>query len=186
MFYIKSYTFVFSLLDNIKFIFLTVGIILSTMLIFYYPYEHTAKFNKLLLLLFIPVIYVSFISFSKSFILDVYFIGNRIIKTRSIHFLIVTSINLFYILFSFIIGIIKYLKSKANIRTRESITNENTPPGHPGFTSVGIPASMLRFAALHCYDNVRSHRLPEELRDRNPTGRMWRFIDGEWTLKDIC
>ncbi|MGO9116373.1 MAG: aldehyde dehydrogenase (NADP(+)) [Desulfomonilaceae bacterium] len=57
--------------------------------------------------------------------------------------------------------------------------------GHPGFTSVGIPASMLRFAALHCYDNVRPLRLPPELQDKNPTGRMWRSIDGEWTQRDI-
>ena len=28
--------------------------------------------------------------------------------------------------------------------------------GHPGFTAVGIPASLLRFAALHCYDDVRA------------------------------
>ncbi|MFC1493941.1 aldehyde dehydrogenase (NADP(+)) [Thermodesulfobacteriota bacterium] len=57
--------------------------------------------------------------------------------------------------------------------------------GHPGFTAVGLPASMLRFAALYCYDNVRPHRLPFELRDKNPTGKMWRMIDGEWTKKDI-
>lgn len=53
--------------------------------------------------------------------------------------------------------------------------------GHPGFTSVGIPASMTRFAALHCYDEVRQHRLPAELQDENPTGSMWRLIDGNWT-----
>jgi alpha-ketoglutaric semialdehyde dehydrogenase len=57
--------------------------------------------------------------------------------------------------------------------------------GHPGFTAVGLPASMLRFAALHCYDNVRSHRLPPELKDANPTGRMWRSIDGEWTRRSL-
>ncbi len=57
--------------------------------------------------------------------------------------------------------------------------------GHPGFTAVGIPASLLRFAALHCYDNVRPHRLPAELQDKNPTGTMWRFVDGQWTQKDI-
>ena len=57
--------------------------------------------------------------------------------------------------------------------------------GHPGFTSVGIPASMLRFAALHCYDNVRQHRLPPELKDPNPTGQMWRLIDGTWSQQDI-
>jgi len=58
--------------------------------------------------------------------------------------------------------------------------------GHPGFTAVGIPASLLRFAALHCYDNVRPHRLPEELGDRNPTGSMWRFIDGAWSQGDVA
>lgn len=57
--------------------------------------------------------------------------------------------------------------------------------GHPGFTSVGIPASMIRFAALRGYDNVRQARLPAELRNANPTGRMWRMTDGEWTQKSI-
>jgi NADP-dependent aldehyde dehydrogenase len=57
--------------------------------------------------------------------------------------------------------------------------------GHPGFTAVGIPASLLRFAALHSYDNVRQHRLPPELQNKNPTGRMWRFIDREWTQGDV-
>ncbi|MDF1512862.1 MAG: aldehyde dehydrogenase (NADP(+)) [Anaerolineae bacterium] len=56
--------------------------------------------------------------------------------------------------------------------------------GHPGFTSVGIPAAMKRFTALHCYDNVRPYRLPPELQDRNPTGTMWRIIDGTWTQAD--
>ena len=36
--------------------------------------------------------------------------------------------------------------------------------GHAGFTAVGIPAAIPRFAALHCYDNVREHRLPAVLR----------------------
>ncbi|MEP7285464.1 MAG: aldehyde dehydrogenase (NADP(+)) [Chloroflexota bacterium] len=57
--------------------------------------------------------------------------------------------------------------------------------GHPGFTSVGIPASMLRFAALYSYDNVRPQRLPPELQDKNPTGHTWRLIDGEWTQRDM-
>jgi NADP-dependent aldehyde dehydrogenase len=52
---------------------------------------------------------------------------------------------------------------------------------HPGFTAVGIPASLLRFSALHSYDNVRPARLPPELRDENPTGKMWRLIDGDWS-----
>ena len=57
--------------------------------------------------------------------------------------------------------------------------------GHPGFTAVGIPAAMLRFGALYCYDNVRPHRLPPELKDKNPTGSMWRFIDRAWTQADV-
>ena len=57
--------------------------------------------------------------------------------------------------------------------------------GHPGFTSVGVPASFTRFAALRCYDHVRPERLPVELRDRNPSGKMWRQIDGEWTTGDV-
>jgi alpha-ketoglutaric semialdehyde dehydrogenase len=57
--------------------------------------------------------------------------------------------------------------------------------GHPGFTAVGIPASLHRFAMLACYDNVRPHRLPAALRDKNPNGRMWRLIDGQWTQSDV-
>lgn len=51
--------------------------------------------------------------------------------------------------------------------------------GHPGFTAVGIPASLRRFAVLHCYDSVRPERLPDLLRDENPTG-AWRLVDGAW------
>ncbi len=36
--------------------------------------------------------------------------------------------------------------------------------GHPGFTSVGIPASIRRFSMLQCYDNVPRDRLPEPLK----------------------
>lgn len=57
--------------------------------------------------------------------------------------------------------------------------------GHPGFTAVGIPAALRRFAALHCYDGVRPHRLPAALQDKNPNGRMWRWIDGQWSQADI-
>ncbi len=57
--------------------------------------------------------------------------------------------------------------------------------GHPGFTAVGIPAALLRFTALHSYDNVRPERLPPELRDKNPTGSLWRSIDGAWTQRDV-
>jgi alpha-ketoglutaric semialdehyde dehydrogenase len=58
--------------------------------------------------------------------------------------------------------------------------------GHPGFTAVGIPASLLRFTALHSYDAVRPARLPAELQDRNPTGKMWRLIDGGWSQGDVA
>ncbi|HEY0713600.1 MAG TPA: aldehyde dehydrogenase (NADP(+)), partial [Polyangia bacterium] len=57
--------------------------------------------------------------------------------------------------------------------------------GHPGFTAVGIPASLRRFAALHCYDNVRDARLPPSLRNQNPNGRLWRSIDGAFTQADV-
>jgi alpha-ketoglutaric semialdehyde dehydrogenase len=56
--------------------------------------------------------------------------------------------------------------------------------GHPGFTAVGIPASLRRFAMLQCYDNVREPRLPAELRNRNP-GAVWRWIDGASTRDDV-
>lgn len=57
--------------------------------------------------------------------------------------------------------------------------------GHPGFTAVGIPASLLRFAMLQCYDNVRPSRLPACLQDANPTGRLWRQIDGRWSQGNV-
>lgn len=57
--------------------------------------------------------------------------------------------------------------------------------GHPGFTAVGIPASMIRFAKLTSYDAVRESRLPWVLRNTNPTGQVWRSIDGRWTQENI-
>jgi len=57
--------------------------------------------------------------------------------------------------------------------------------GHPGFTAVGIPASLRRFAMLQCFDNVRPHRLPATLQNKNQNGRMWRLIDGQWSQADI-
>jgi 2,5-dioxopentanoate dehydrogenase len=52
--------------------------------------------------------------------------------------------------------------------------------GHPGFTAVGIPAALRRFAMLQCYDNVRPSRLPALLRDEPSSDRVFRLIDGEW------
>jgi NADP-dependent aldehyde dehydrogenase len=56
--------------------------------------------------------------------------------------------------------------------------------GHPGFTAVGIPTSIQRFAVLACYDNVRSQRLPPALQNKNP-GKLWRLVDGAWTQGDV-
>ncbi|HUA80477.1 MAG TPA: aldehyde dehydrogenase family protein [Dyella sp.] len=56
---------------------------------------------------------------------------------------------------------------------------------HPGFTSVGMPASIRRFAMLQSYDNVPEALLPAELRDRNPGG-VQRLIDGTWRDDDIA
>jgi len=56
---------------------------------------------------------------------------------------------------------------------------------HAGFTSVGMPAAIRRFAALHAYDNVRDERLPAELRNANPGG-VQRLVDGAWTTADIA
>jgi alpha-ketoglutaric semialdehyde dehydrogenase len=57
--------------------------------------------------------------------------------------------------------------------------------GHPVFTAVGIPASIRRFTRLESYDAVRPERLPPALRDANPTGKLWREIDGVWTCADV-
>jgi NADP-dependent aldehyde dehydrogenase len=56
---------------------------------------------------------------------------------------------------------------------------------HPGFTAVGVPAALERFTVLECYDNVRPERLPAALRNKNPSGAMWRFIDGSWSQGDV-
>ena len=55
---------------------------------------------------------------------------------------------------------------------------------HSGFTSVGMPAAIHRFTALHSYDNVPDALLPVELRDRHVAG-LQRRIDGCWTERDV-
>jgi NADP-dependent aldehyde dehydrogenase len=57
--------------------------------------------------------------------------------------------------------------------------------GHPGFTAVGIPATLRRFTMLQCFDHVRPERLPTALRNKNPNGKMWRWIDGNYTQGDV-
>ena len=52
--------------------------------------------------------------------------------------------------------------------------------GHAGFTSVGMPGAIRRFAQWQSYDNVRDDRLPIELRDANPAN-VQRLIDGIWS-----
>ena len=56
--------------------------------------------------------------------------------------------------------------------------------GHPGFTAVGVPASLTRFGMLQSYDAVRPHRLPPVLQNKNPGG-VWRRVNGEWTTADV-
>lgn len=58
--------------------------------------------------------------------------------------------------------------------------------GHPGFTAVGIPASLRRFARLACYDNIRPARLPATLQDKNPRQGLWRLVDGAWSGGDVA
>jgi len=56
---------------------------------------------------------------------------------------------------------------------------------HPGFTAVGIPGSLLRFAKLTSYDAVRHNRLPKLLRNQNATTKTWRNVDGQWSTSDV-
>jgi NADP-dependent aldehyde dehydrogenase len=51
---------------------------------------------------------------------------------------------------------------------------------HPGFTSVGIPTAIHRFAKLECYDAVRPERLPAVLKDTITNPSTWRSINGAW------
>ncbi|TSC59446.1 MAG: NADP-dependent aldehyde dehydrogenase [Candidatus Peregrinibacteria bacterium Greene0416_62] len=57
--------------------------------------------------------------------------------------------------------------------------------GHPGFTAVGIPASLERFGMLQCFDNVPEHRLPPYLQDKAPHRGLWRSVDGAWMQGDL-
>jgi alpha-ketoglutaric semialdehyde dehydrogenase len=57
--------------------------------------------------------------------------------------------------------------------------------GHPGFTAVGFPATLRRFAMLASYDNVRPARLPLLLRDQSPNPMLWRLIDGTLRQGDV-
>lgn len=57
--------------------------------------------------------------------------------------------------------------------------------GHPGFTAVGIPASLRRFGMLQCFDAVRESRLPPALKNANPNGKMWRLVDGNWSQANV-
>jgi alpha-ketoglutaric semialdehyde dehydrogenase len=56
--------------------------------------------------------------------------------------------------------------------------------GHPGFTSVGVPRSLERFAKLVSFDGVPDRYLPPELQNSNPLG-LWREVDGEPTFAEV-
>ena len=47
----------------------------------------------------------------------------------------------------------------------------------PGFSAVGMPGAIRRFAALYCYDHNPAAWLPAELADANPH-KVWRMVDG--------
>jgi NADP-dependent aldehyde dehydrogenase len=51
---------------------------------------------------------------------------------------------------------------------------------NPSVTSVGIPASIVRFAKRECYDAVRPERLPAILKDTISNPKTWRSINGAW------
>jgi NADP-dependent aldehyde dehydrogenase len=55
---------------------------------------------------------------------------------------------------------------------------------HAGFSAVGMPGAIRRFAAWQCFDHVADALLPSELRDHNPEG-VARLVDGEWTCADL-
>lgn len=57
--------------------------------------------------------------------------------------------------------------------------------GHPGFTAVGMPTAVSRFAMLQSYDNIRPSRLPSVLLDASPGTDVWRSVDGQWTTADV-
>ena len=57
--------------------------------------------------------------------------------------------------------------------------------GHPGFTAVGIPASLRRFGDAAVLRQRPPAAPPAALRDQNPNGRMWRLVDGSWTQGDV-
>jgi len=55
---------------------------------------------------------------------------------------------------------------------------------HAGFSAVGMPGAIRRFAQWQCHDNVREDRLPSELRDANPAA-LQRLVDGRWTDRSL-
>ena len=56
-----------------------------------------------------------------------------------------------------------------------------TPASRPSASRRRCSASR-RCAAT---TTVRPHRLPAELANKNPTGKMWRLIDGNWSQGDV-
>lgn len=51
----------------------------------------------------------------------------------------------------------------------------------PFYSAVGMPWTILRYARRICFDGWSQEHLPAILRDAQPPGRPWRFLDGCWT-----
>ena len=66
-------------------------------------------------------------------------------------------------------------------------THEDKPGLAPFIREVlgiDVTRSGTALPAFEALD-VPEPRLPAELRDKNPTGSMWRNIDGKWTQGDV-
>lgn len=56
---------------------------------------------------------------------------------------------------------------------------------HAGFSAVGMPGAIRRFAQLQSYDGLRDEHLPAELRNANPAG-VQRCVDGLWSERTLA
>lgn len=55
---------------------------------------------------------------------------------------------------------------------------------HAGYSAVGMPGAIRRFAQWQCHDGQRDEHLPPDLRNANPD-RIQRLVDGVWTDRDL-
>jgi len=108
------YTPFIAFIDHIKFILLAGSMISLNLFSFYYPHSQKQKFHLPFLLLCIPIVYVLFTSLGMKIMLNLQYVNNSIIRTRTYHYYIVILISSLYIISSLIISIQKYRKS--NVR----------------------------------------------------------------------